>query len=125
MVHGPHPADPDRQNHRRGLRPSRLAISTALLLRKVHPLAFRVAVRLLLAGVLVGSGGGQLTACAQVERSVSLPAAIVLGWEVFGKRGGDLDEAAPRGGQQLRRAVDDTAGPQMPVERHLDHHLTV
>jgi hypothetical protein len=70
-------------------------------------------------------GTGQLTACAQAGRSVSLPAPIVLGWEVIGERGGDLEEATPRGGQQLRRAVDDTAGPQMPVERHLDHHLTV
>jgi hypothetical protein len=70
-------------------------------------------------------GTGNLTACAQAGRSVSLPAPIVLGWEVIGERGGDLEEATPRGGQQLRRVVDDTAGPQMPVERHLDHHLTV
>jgi hypothetical protein len=70
-------------------------------------------------------GGGQLTACAQAGQSVSHPAAIALGWKIVGKRGSDFDEAAPRGGQQIRRAVDDTAGPQMPVERHLDHHLTV
>ena len=63
--------------------------------------------------------------CGQAGRSVSLPAPIVLGRKILGERSGDLDEATPRGGQQLRRAVDDTAGPQMPVERHLDNRLTV
>jgi hypothetical protein len=36
-----------------------------------------------------------------------------------------MNAATPRGGQHLRRVVDDAARPQTTVERHLDHHLTV
>src|SRR6478609_2986980 len=65
------------------------------------------------------------TACAQAGRSVSLPAPIVVRRKVIGERGGDLDEAAPRSRRHLTGSVDNAAGPQMPVERHLDHHLTL
>ena len=71
-----------------------------------------------------GGADSSFRVCSE-GRSVSLPVPVVLRRKVVGERGGDLDEAAPRGRRHLTGSVDDTAGPQIPVERHLDHHLTV